>query len=557
MQIHRLKNRLSHVAASRPSPIFLSLRLKILLGFSITLTFLFAGAFYWFYAFMTEKMIDRLRDDMRSTLLGTAERVDVEELMALYRDGEPNDEGFSDDPRYWNLIRWFDTMHRAEPEMWFYTFVIDRKERNRRAGESAVKPGQLETIYLVDLWAKYDPSKASKFLESDHPISRGIQVVQQETFVEHPEIYTDRWGTWLSSAAPLFDGAGNVVAIIGLDVEADYVFQLQREIRNKVLAAFAATYALLFLILYVASELLTRYLSSLSKSAEGIAQGNYKQTKSITRRRLFTDELDHLAQSFETMVESIRIREALIRQSNRAEHEIQLALQRERELHELKSQFISLVSHEFRTPLTVIRTSAELLQHYKNMASEEKQHSYFQKIHSAVKNMSNLIDDVLTIGQADAGKLQVHLEDIHLEQFCLDVVQEIQASINAPERIRFISNQTCSEALLDPKLLRSIILNLLSNSIKYSSADSPVIFMLSCTQKDAIFEIRDYGIGIPEVDQPQLFELFHRGQNVSNIGGTGLGLAITKQCVDLLHGTISFLSKEKEGTRFVVTLPLK
>jgi signal transduction histidine kinase len=383
-----------------------------------------------------------------------------------------------------------------------------------------------------------------------------MQVIEQKAVVEYPDIYTDRWGTWLSSAAPLFDEDGNVAAVIGLDVEADYVFQLQREIRNKVLIAFVATYALLFIIIYVASDVLTQYLGSLSKSSKSIARGNYVQTQPITRRRLFTDELDDLAQSFETMVESIRVREALIRRSNRAEHEVQLALQRERKLHELKSQFISLVSHEFRTPLTVIRTSTELLQHYKDVASEEKQQSYFQKIHSAVKNMSNLIDDVLTIGQTEAGKLQVHLENIKLEQFCLEVVQEIQASIHSPDRIQLISTYTCSDAHLDPKLLRSILSNLLSNAIKCSSADSPVKLTLSCSTQDAIFEVQDYGIGIPESDQPQLFELFHRGQNVSNIGGTGLGLAITKQCVDLLNGTISFSSKEKEGTRFVVTLPL-
>ena len=556
--VQGLKNYISTVKAGRRSGVFLSLRLKILLGFTITLTFLFAGAFYWFYAFMTEKMVDRLRTDMRSTLLGTAREVDVNELLALYREGEPNADGFSDDPRYWRQLNWLDTMHQAEPEMWFYIFIIDVAKNNRRVGDSAVRPEQLETIYLVDLWAKYDPSKAGKFLQSDVPIARGVGVILQNRLVEHPGIYTDRWGTWLSAAAPLFDDTGNVAAVIGLDVQAEYVFQLQREIRNKVLVAFGATYGLLFVIIYIASELLTRYLSTLSKNAETIAQGSYSQTTSMAiRPRIFPDELDTLAQSFETMVESIRIRESLIRESNRAEHEIQLALQREREMHELKSQFISLVSHEFWTPLTVIRTSAELLERYKHVASEEKKRDYFQRIYAAIRNISNLIDDILTIGQVEAGKFQIRPTQVDLGQFCFELVQEIQTSIDATDRVQFEMLGKCSDVYLDPKLLRSILINLLSNAIKYSSASSAVRFMLSCTGQRAIFEIQDSGIGIPAEDQPQLFELFHRGQNVSSIDGTGLGLAITKQCVDLLQGEILFSSEEHIGTRFIVKLPFQ
>ncbi|MEB3211533.1 MAG: HAMP domain-containing sensor histidine kinase [Leptolyngbyaceae bacterium] len=518
------------------------------------LTLLFAGAFYWFYAFMTEKMVERLRIDMNSTLLGAADGVDVDELISLYQDGEPNAEGFSDDPRYIRQIEWLDTIHRAEPEMWLYTFIIDTAANNRRMGPPAVPPDQLETIYLVDLWAKYDPTKAVKFLESDTAIPRGVEVLQRNMLVEHPVIYTDKWGTWLSSAAPLTNAANEVVAIIGLDVEADYVFQLQNEIRNTVLFAFFATYSLLFVILYVTSDLLTRYLHTLSQQADAIAKGDY-QTPPIVRSSAFVDELDHLAKMLETMKESIRIRESLILESIRSEHDIQIALQRERHLNELKSEFISLVSHEFRTPLTVIRTSAELLDRYTSKISEEKQRDYFQRIHTAVRNISNLIDDILTIGQAETGKLEVATSPIHLEHFCIDLIQEIHSTINAKNRITFQTETNLFEAHLDPKLLRSILLNLLSNAIKYSSASSSVILSLSGTEENVTFDIKDHGMGIPEVDQPHLFELFHRGSNVSNISGVGLGLAITKQCVDLLQGTITFSSDEENGTIFSVVLP--
>ncbi|MEL6223785.1 MAG: HAMP domain-containing sensor histidine kinase, partial [Cyanobacteria bacterium J06627_8] len=471
-----------------------------------------------------------------------------------YQEGEPNAEGFSNDPRYIRQINWFDTLHQAEPEMWFYTFIIDVAGRNRRIGSSAVSQGQLETIYLVDLWAKYEPSKAVKFLESDVPILRGVEVIEQNTLVEYPSIYTDKWGTWLSAAAPLTDQNNNVVAVIGLDVEADYVFELQREIRNNLLLAFLATYALLFAMIYLASALITRYIRQLSDHAEKIAKGNY-DSSSIVRDGRFVDELDQLAQSLDVMTDSIRIRESLILESNRSERDIQLALQRERHMSELKSRFISLVSHEFRTPLTVIRTSTELLDQYKTAISHEKQHDYFQRIHHAIRTISNLIDDISTIGQAKSGKLQVKASAINLENFCIDLIQEIHTTIRTDNRITFQKHTQHLNAFLDPTLLRSILLNLLLNAVKYSSVSHAVILSLSGTDETVIFDIKDYGVGIPIDDQPRLFELFHRGGNVSNISGTGLGLSITKHCVDLLKGKISFISDEENGTTFTVVLP--
>jgi signal transduction histidine kinase len=545
---------LNRIRVGLQSPIFLSLRLKVLVGFTALLTLLFAGAFFWFYAFMTEKMIHRLRTDMNSTLLGAADGVDVDELLALYREGQPNAEGFSDDPRYLSQLAWFDTVHKAEPEMWLYTFIIDAAANNRRIGPPPPSPDQLETIYLVDLWAKYDPTKAVKFLESDVPITRGVEVLQRKTLVEHPQIYQDKWGTWLSSAAPLMDDKDNVVAIIGLDVEADYVFQLQREIRHTLLLAFFVTYGLLFVLLYVASDVMTRYVHTLSNHAKAVATGNYS-TPSIVRQSLVIDELDQLARALEVMTDSIRIRETLIVASNRAEHEIQIALQRERHLNELKSQFISLVSHEFRTPLTVIRTSAELLHRYRTNITEEKQEDYFQRIHGSVRNISNLVDDILMIGKAESGTLEVAPSWINLEDFCHDLIQDIHASINTENRIKFQKSIHDLDAKLDPKLLRSILLNLLSNAIKYSSASSAVILELSATENHIVFNIKDHGLGIPVDDQARLFDLFHRGSNVSNIGGTGLGLSITKHCVDLLQGEISFTSDESNGTNFTVVLP--
>lgn len=536
-------------------PPVISLRVKLLFGFSVAFSVVFAGAFYWFYTFSTQEALDRLKADMRSTLLGAAAGVNTEELLELYEEGQPNAQGFSDDPRYQRQLAWFETVHSIEPRAWLYSSIVGSSKNNRRLGQTTVSPGALEEIYLVDLWVNYDPSKAVKFLESGIPSLRARQLIDQNRLIEHPKIYTDKWGTWLSASAPLHDDQGNVVAILGLDIEADHVFQVQQAIRQKVLLSFLLTYSILFVIIYVLSGILTRNLTILTQSAEQIAQGDYNQHWPKTTS-YFPDELSQLARVFEGMMHSIRTREQLIREGKQVENEMRLALQEEKELSELKSRFISMVSHEFRTPLTVIRTSAELLERYSHIATEEKRQQYFQRIRAAVRNMSHLMEDVLTIGKAEAGKLQFNPTALNLEQFCYDLIEEMKLGTGSDYKFVFACQGLCSAAYLDPKLLRSILSNLLSNAVKYSPQGSIIEFRLVCTQDIVRFSIEDHGIGIPLEDQPYLFELFHRAKNVANIRGTGLGLAIVKQSVDLHQGQINFASREGIGTTFHVQLPL-
>lgn len=532
-----------------------SLRIKLLVGFSVVFSLVFAGAFYWFYTFTTDKVITRLRSDMRSTLAGTAKGMDVDQVLALYQEGVPNASGFSDDNRYQRILSWFETVHAVEPQSWLYVYVVGDANTNRRVGKPAVLPGKPEIIYLVDLWSRRDSSKAAGFLQGDVAgIAARRALIGQ---MHESEMYRDRWGTWISASMPLGPVQDGVVPVLGLDVDADYVYQLQSAIRGRVLIAFVITYSVFFALIYALSGVLTRQLTALTRSAQQIGGGDYSVDLAAAKPTWFPDELGALAQVFQTMVDSIRVRERLIRDSKRTEDEMRLALQEERELNELKSRFVAMVSHELRTPLTIVRTSLELLERYGHLAPEEKRKEYFQRSRASLENMNHLIEEVLLIGKAEAGKLKFEPTRVDVQAFCLNLVEEMRMSIGGSHDIQFISEGNCYQGWVDTKLLRSILSNLLSNAIKYSPAGKPVQICLTCAEQNLALKIVDHGIGIPAEDQPRLFELFHRASNVATIRGTGLGLAIVKQCVAQHLGEISFTSREGEGTTFWVNLPLR
>jgi PAS domain S-box-containing protein len=252
-----------------------------------------------------------------------------------------------------------------------------------------------------------------------------------------------------------------------------------------------------------------------------------------------------------------------ITQLKQAEAEILNALEKERELSELRASFVSIVSHEFRTPLTTIQSSVELLEHYSDRLSQEKKQNHFIRIQSAVRRMTQLLEDVLTIGKAEAGKLQFKPKPMDLVAFCRQIVESMQAFVtyqhtNASHKhtLTFVAHGGCTNAQMDENLLDHILTNLLSNAIKYSPKGGSVQFDLVCNQSSAVFRIQDTGIGIPTEDLDKLFDSFGRASNVGTIQGTGLGLGIVKKCVDLHGGNIAVESELGIGATFTVTLPL-
>ncbi|BAY39237.1 two-component hybrid sensor and regulator [Nostoc sp. NIES-2111] len=227
------------------------------------------------------------------------------------------------------------------------------------------------------------------------------------------------------------------------------------------------------------------------------------------------------------------------------------------EINQFKSEFVSMLSHDIRNPLNTILLAAGLLQNNEDKLTQEKKRSHLQMIRVAIKNMAQILDEVSLIGKAESGKLQCEIIAIDLEAFCRQLLQEAQLTINEKQlNVIFTCNKTLNEALLDETLLRHILGNVLGNAIKYSLPGGTIKFELTAQNHAVMFKIQDWGIGISQEDQKQLFQPFHRGDNVGGVAGTGLGLAIVKKCVDAHGGEIIVNSEVGFGTTFTVILPL-
>lgn len=239
-----------------------------------------------------------------------------------------------------------------------------------------------------------------------------------------------------------------------------------------------------------------------------------------------------------------------------AKDELAQALSQERDLSEMKTRFVSLVSHEFRTPLGVTMSAVEVLRHYRERITPEKHEELLEDIHAATLRMSGMMEQVLLLGRAEAGKIDWRPMPLDLPDLCGKLVDEGLSATHGRCPLHFTVEDDFNNAHMDESLVRHIIGNLLSNAIKYSPEGTPVDFTLCRKANDAVITIKDRGIGIPTADQSRLFAAFHRASNVGEIPGTGLGLLLVKRCVELHRGTISLHSQEGIGTTFTVHLPM-
>ncbi|TAE58268.1 MAG: hybrid sensor histidine kinase/response regulator [Nostocales cyanobacterium] len=232
-------------------------------------------------------------------------------------------------------------------------------------------------------------------------------------------------------------------------------------------------------------------------------------------------------------------------------------LEKAQELYQFKSEFVSMLSHDIRNPLNTILLAAGLLQNNDEKLTQEKKLNHFKMIRSAIKNMAQLLDEVSLIGKADSGKLQSQVIPLDLEYFCNQILEDIHlTALEKHVTIEFSIDGDFDQTLWDENLIRHILENIVGNAIKYSHPHSQVKFALTQQEKTATFKIQDWGIGISEEDQQQLFLPFHRGDNAHHIAGTGMGLAIVKKCVDALNGEILVDSQIGVGTTLTVILPL-
>jgi signal transduction histidine kinase len=245
---------------------------------------------------------------------------------------------------------------------------------------------------------------------------------------------------------------------------------------------------------------------------------------------------------------------ALAIERKRAENDLLKALASEKELSQLKSTFVSTVSHEFRTPLGIILSSAQILADYFNQLEPAERNENLLSIQKNARRMADLMEEVLLLSQAEARKLDFKLAALDLASFCRRLTDEVLSSTNRRCPILLSLGLIAGEVQADERLLRHILTNLLTNAVKYSEPGSPVNFSLTRDGCDAVWQIRDHGIGISEADFERLCDPFHRGGNVGSVPGSGLGLTIVKRCVELHKGRIQFESQVGQGTRVTVRL---
>ncbi len=250
----------------------------------------------------------------------------------------------------------------------------------------------------------------------------------------------------------------------------------------------------------------------------------------------------------------ILVVEKNITEEKLAEQKIKKALQREKELNELKSRFVSMASHEFRTPLSAIYSSATLLSKYQKESQQPNRDKHIERIKTTVMSLTDILNDVLSLSKAEEGEEAIHLEEIDVNSYCKTLTDEIQSITRRGQQLKYI--HVGNEKLYcDPVLVRKITLNLLSNAVKYSYDDGIIELKTTNFKNHFTIEVKDNGIGIPKEEQKELFKRFFRAGNVSNIEGTGLGLNIVKKYVELLNGKISFISEPKKETIFTVQIP--
>jgi signal transduction histidine kinase len=244
-------------------------------------------------------------------------------------------------------------------------------------------------------------------------------------------------------------------------------------------------------------------------------------------------------------------------QRHQAERAIRELLQKESNLNQLKSQFLSMISHDLRLPLTTIQSTAELLEHKGTNCSEAQKIKYFEYIYSSIDQLTKMLDNILDLSKLELGKVEFEPLRMDLKRVCIDVLEQVQISDRHQHEFEFVIQGSNDPVILDEQLLRQCLLNLLSNACKYSPKNTKIEFSVHRQEHQVLFSIKDRGFGIPEPDKKNLFQSFQRASNVKHIPGTGLGLMIVKKCVDLHQGEITVDSELDAGTTFKIALPLQ
>ena len=251
----------------------------------------------------------------------------------------------------------------------------------------------------------------------------------------------------------------------------------------------------------------------------------------------------------------LRINEDLEKQITQRTYELTEALEREKELSEMKSRFVSIASHEFRTPLSAILSSTSLIEHYKGTEQHDKQQKHVDRIKSSVTNLTDILNNFLSLDKLEQGKVEAKTATFDLHECVDNIMEEMDGMLKKKRQQLSVTYCGEREVCQDKKILQNVLLNLLSNAVKYSAEEKKIQIVVEVKDGKGSIAVKDEGMGIPVDVQKDLFTKFFRANNAINIQGTGLGLNIVKRYVELLNGDIRFCSKENEGSTFTVEFP--
>lgn len=281
---------------------FISLRIKLMVGFTLLFSLVFGAVFYWIYRFTDEQTLGYIQEQLVTTLKGAAKGVDGDLLVALARDGKPNQAGFSDDPRYDTLNDWLQQVKEFEPQAWPYLYL------------KGSQPD--EVIFVVDLWERYNPDKAAPFLYADSYPDLYLGLTDLYVITDeagHLLITSDQWGDWVSASMPVYNTAGEKVGALGVDFEATYVQETRRAVAQQVTLAFLVSYGILFVVLFFVTKMIAQPVESLSLVARKVGEGHYGERFNRSLLAGTVDEFYVLAETFNDMVAKIDQREQSLR----------------------------------------------------------------------------------------------------------------------------------------------------------------------------------------------------------------------------------------------------
>lgn len=275
----------------------------------------------------------------------------------------------------------------------------------------------------------------------------------------------------------------------------------------------------------------------------------------ISVRKQAEEKLKNYSAELEKQVKNrTLILEEAIQELERTKKDLHNALDKEKELNELKSRFVSMASHEFRTPLTTMMSSLSLVTKYGEQNDKEKQVKHVSKIKTAINNLTDILNDFLSVSKLEEGRIDNTPEEMNLRSFIAEIITEMKLMAGDGQQI--VQEHSGNETVfVDRKLLKNVLFNLISNAIKFSPRGGIVTVTAQVLNSAVKISVKDTGIGITKEDQKHLFERFFRGHNATHIQGTGLGLNIVAKYAELMNGSIDFVSKENEGTTFTIIIP--